>query len=113
MGTRSLSTNQLFLLHPGVAIAAKHVVEGFLPRLVIHGGAFFWCTSISAAQAMIWQCRKITIIPDTYASELPPEHVFRIACITTRLPRVGEQVSMVGPDDDRDSGAAEKVRPVA
>ena len=72
------------LVAPGVAIAAKHVVEGFLPRLVIHGGAFFWCTSISAAQAMIWQCRRITIIPDTdlvililsYASELPPEHGF-------------------------------------
>jgi hypothetical protein len=46
----------------------------------------------------------MTRVPDTdlvililsYASELPPENIFRIAAITTRLPKIGEQVSMVG-----------------
>jgi hypothetical protein len=92
------------LVAPGVAIAAKHVIEGFLTRLSIEEGASLSCMSIASSQAMIWHCRKITILPDAdlaililrYASALPPESIFRMAAITTRLPKVGEQVSMVG-----------------
>src|SRR5690242_17789749 len=52
------------LVAPGVAIAAKHVIEGFLTRLSIEGGASHSCMSIASSQAMIWHCRKITILPD-------------------------------------------------
>jgi Trypsin-like peptidase domain len=89
---------------PGVAIAAKHVIEQFLPQLSIEGGACLTCTSIIPSQLMVWNCRKITMPPDTdlaililsYTTELPPDNTFTIAAITTRLPKVGEQVSMVG-----------------
>jgi hypothetical protein len=104
-----VDTNTLFvhgsavLLAPGVAIAARHVIEDFLPQLS-EGRAFLSCTSITSYQAMVWLCRKITLVPDTdlallilsYASEWPPENTFRMASITTRLPKIGEQVSMVG-----------------
>jgi hypothetical protein len=53
---------------------------------------------------MLWHCCKVLAIPNTdlailllsYGSELPPENMFRMASITTRLPKIGEQVSMVG-----------------
>jgi hypothetical protein len=91
------------LVAPGVAIAAKHVVEEFLPQLS-EGNAFLTCTSIIPSQLMVWNLRKITFPPETdlaililsYATRLPPHNTFTIAAITTRLPKVGEQVSMVG-----------------
>jgi hypothetical protein len=53
---------------------------------------------------MVWNCRKITMPPGTdlaililsYATTLPPNNTFTMAAITARLPKVGEQVSMVG-----------------
>jgi hypothetical protein len=38
----------------------------------------------------------LAILILTYATKLPPDNTFTIASITTRLPKVGEQVSMVG-----------------
>jgi hypothetical protein len=53
---------------------------------------------------MMWNCRKVSLVDNTdlavliisYASQLPPENIFNVAAITTRLPKVGEDVSMVG-----------------
>jgi hypothetical protein len=92
------------LVAPGVAIAANHVIDDFLTRLSIQGDASLSCASIASSQMMMWDCRKIVIVPDAdlaililrYASALPPENMFRMAAITTRLPKVGEQVCMVG-----------------
>ena len=92
------------LVAPGVAIAAKHVVEEFLPQLSVEGGASLTCISIIPSQLMAWTCKKITMLPETdlaililsYATELPADATFAMAAITTRLPKVGEQVSMVG-----------------
>jgi hypothetical protein len=92
------------LVAPGVALAAQHVIDDFLPRLTAEGGAVLLCGSVASTQLRLWHCKKMTSVPEadlailllSSASELPPEHIFRIAIITTRLPKLGEQVSMVG-----------------
>ena len=38
----------------------------------------------------------LAILILSYATELPADATFAMAAITTRLPKVGEQVSMVG-----------------
>jgi hypothetical protein len=91
------------LIAPGVALAARHVIEPFLLRLR-EGRASLLCASITSSHLMMWHCRKITLVNNSdlaililsYGSELPPENIFRMAAITTRLPMIGEQVSMVG-----------------
>jgi hypothetical protein len=91
------------LVAPGVAFAARHVIEPVSSRLC-EGGASLSCGSITSCQLMIWHCHRVTFVANSdlailvlsYASELPPENIFRMAVITTRLPKVGEQVSMVG-----------------
>jgi hypothetical protein len=92
------------LVAPGVALAARHVIEPVWSRLCVEGGASLSCGSITSSQLMMWHCRRVTFVANSdlavlvlsYASELPPENIFRMAVITTRLPKVGEQVSMVG-----------------
>jgi Trypsin-like peptidase domain len=99
------------LVAPGVAFAARHVIEPFSSYgLCSEKGAGVGCGSIISSQLMLWHCRKVIALPDTdlailllsYGSDLPPENIFRMASITTRLPKIGEQVSMVGftPSDE-------------
>src|SRR5208337_304865 len=93
------------LVAPGVALAARHVLEGFLP-LLSKGNAALYCVGItSPSQLMIWQCNQFTLAGNesviailvlSYSSDLPSENLFRMAVITTRLPKIGDQVAMVG-----------------
>jgi hypothetical protein len=92
------------LVAPGVALAARHVLEPFLP-LLSKGNAALYCGGITPSQLMIWQCNQFTLVGDesdiailvlSYSSDLPPGNVFRMAVITTRLPKIGDQVAMVG-----------------
>lgn len=88
------------MVAPGIAVTARHVVEPEM-SLVMAGGGFI-CTGIAPSGLMIWRTRHVTTIPQTdlailtleYASALPD--VFRHASITTRLPKIGEQVFLVG-----------------
>jgi hypothetical protein len=92
------------LVAPGVALAARHVIEPFLSRLSIEGGATLLCGSITASQLMMWHCRKITFVENSdlaililnYCAEMPIENIFKTAAITTWTPKIGEQVSMIG-----------------
>ncbi len=51
---------------------------------------------------MIWRARHVVLVPETdlalltleYASALPD--MFRLATITTRMPKIGEHISVVG-----------------
>jgi hypothetical protein len=54
---------------------------------------------------MMWQCKKIALVGDDsdiailvlrYTTDLPPDNLFKMAAVTTRLPAIGEQVSMIG-----------------
>jgi hypothetical protein len=92
------------LVAPGVALAARHVLEPFGSRFCIEGGASLTCGAITSSQHMMWHCRKITFVDNSdlavlvlsYASQLPQENIFSIAAITSRLPKIGEEVTMVG-----------------
>lgn len=99
------------LVAPGVAFAARHVIEPFSSYgFRSEKGAGVGCGSIISSQLMLWHCRKVLALPDTdlailllsYGSDLPPANIFRISSITTRLPKLGERVSMVGftPSDE-------------
>jgi Trypsin-like peptidase domain len=94
------------MVAPGVAIAARHIVEEFLPKLTLAtGGPSLSCVSITADQAVIWTCNTMTLVGNdsdlmilmlAHASEMPKDNLFRLAMVTTRLPTVGERVLMVG-----------------
>ncbi len=92
------------LVAPGVALAARHVLEPHLKELQA-GVKTVTCASISSSQLMLWHCSKLTMVGEDsdmavlilqYCSAMPPGNVFRIAVITTRLPEVGEPVTMAG-----------------
>lgn len=92
------------LVAPGVAFAARHVIEPHL-SLLAEGHATLCCGSITSSQLMMWQCKKITFVDNnsdisilvlSYISDLPPGNLFRMAAITTRIPKLGERVSMLG-----------------
>lgn len=88
------------LVAPGLALVARHVVEPEMNRVTSGGG--FICTAIASCGLMIWRPRTVTLIPSSdlailtleYASTLPD--MFRCAAVTTRLPRRGEQIFVVG-----------------
>jgi hypothetical protein len=94
------------MVAPGVAIAARHVIEEFLPNLTLAtGGPSLSCVSINADQTVIWTCNTMTLVANdsdliilmlAHASAMPKDNLFRLAMLTTRLPTVGERVLMVG-----------------
>lgn len=89
------------MVAPGVALAAKHVIEPELDE-ILHGPHGFICTGIAQDQIVIWRVHQITLIDNcdlalltlTAASALPA--VLSQATATTRLPRVGERVMFAG-----------------
>ena len=92
------------LVAPGVALAARHVVEPFFD-VMQNESATLTCTSITENQLMLWKCHNIHIISKeldivvlilNYCSDFPPGNIFRMAAITTRMPDLGEHVTMVG-----------------
>lgn len=92
------------LVSMGVALAARHVIQPFLDMLT-QGAATVTCGSIGASQLMLWQGRDITLVGNdsdlaiiilSYSSDLSPENLFKMAAITTRMPDIGEPVTMVG-----------------
>jgi hypothetical protein len=98
--------NQLVLgsgvmVAPGVALAAKHVVESEI-EAIIQGGTGFICTAIASSGLMVWRPRHVTLVENTdlalltleCASPLP--EVLRNATISTRLPKLGERIFIAG-----------------
>ena len=73
------------LVAPGVAFAARHVIEPHLSSLA-EGHATLSCGSITRSQLMMWQCKKITFVENnsdiaililSYISDLPSDNLFR------------------------------------
>lgn len=92
------------LVSMGVALAARHVIEPFM-KMLSEGTATITCGGIAPLQFMIWRCHDITfvgndsdiaIITLSYSSDMPSENLFKMAAVTTRLPEIGELVTMVG-----------------
>ena len=91
------------LVAPGIALCATHVVRPYIDALVA-GTATGFCMGIAKSGLQIWQLHQGTPVPDTdltiisltYRSSLPDDCTFSQANLTTRLPRVGEQLTLVG-----------------
>lgn len=101
------------IVAPGVALAAKHVVE---PEIeAVRGGDGFICTAMTSAGIMVWAPQQVTPLLNTdlciltleYRSPLPD--AFHQAVITTRLPKVGETIFIAGQRCVGSSATAEGI----
>jgi hypothetical protein len=87
------------LVAPGIAIAAKHVIQDYQGDNVA-----VYCGSITSTSYELWQCTRVEFIDNSdlaililkYVTALPPGNNFRIAGLTVRLPTEGERVAIVG-----------------
>jgi hypothetical protein len=97
------------LVAPGVALSAAHVVQEHEAALR-SGDVTLACVGIASHGAQPWQVDNITYFAGTdiclfalrYIAAYPPSRTFYQASITTRLPAVGEPLSMVGFKADSD-----------
>ena len=88
---------------PGIALCASHVIKQKL-EAVAAGREAVTCFGITAAGLQIWRGKKITLVPNSdlailgleLASELRSGATLCQTAITTRLPKVGETVTIFG-----------------
>jgi S1-C subfamily serine protease len=95
------------LVHPGVAITAKHVVKDWLPALA-SGAASVVCQAARSDLLLLWDVTSVQALPDAdlavvtlrYRADLPPGNQFFVAHATTRMPQIGERVFLCGFTSD-------------
>lgn len=91
------------MIAPGLAVTATHVIEEYIPRL-LQGNTGLICAGPASDGLDLWYVRKLSYAPDndvTYlslelASSLREGWHFRTVSLTTRTPKLGEHVSIVG-----------------
>lgn len=91
------------LVAPGVALTAKHVIEPHWDRLV-NGDKHSMCIGITPTGMNGWTVKKVTLLTELdiailgleLNSEMPPDRTFRQTVISTRLPRIGDRLQVVG-----------------
>ncbi len=91
------------LVGPGIALCAKHVIEEHYTKLV-SGELSAQCMGFTSHGLQIWRIRRINPVENSdlvilgliYSSELPPASSFNIATISTRMPKIGENVLITG-----------------
>jgi hypothetical protein len=91
------------MVAPGVALCAKHVFDDYLSETAKTVGTTF-CFRIAKSGAQAWLVTRLQVVPRTdlcilgleYQSVLAAAPIFRQASITTRLPKVGEQLIISG-----------------
>jgi hypothetical protein len=91
------------MVAPGVALCATHVIGPYIEALVA-GTATGLCMGITKSGVQIWRVQKImpvsnsdlTILGLSYASPLPHNKTFNQAFLTTRLPQIGERLTLTG-----------------
>lgn len=100
------------LVAPGIAIAARHVIEPEFTSLDETRGIL--CVGVGINHLMFWRPHQVTyhsnndlaVITLHYASQLP--ETFDQAAITTRTPKIGERVVIAGLVDRGSSKVGEK-----
>ena len=88
---------------PGIALCAAHVIEPHLEAMV-EGHEAATCFGIIASGLQIWRVRKVTIVPHSdlailgleLASALQSGTTLFQSAITTRMPKLGERVTIFG-----------------
>lgn len=91
------------LVAPGVALCASHVLAKYGEAL-LRGPVECICVGPTRHGLQMWRLSHVTSVPNsdlsiislTYASALPPDLTFHQGTISTRLPRLGERLSLYG-----------------
>jgi hypothetical protein len=91
------------LVAPGIALCANHVFDAHLEKTRKAVGRTY-CLGIAKCGGQAWFVTRVQVVPRTdlcilgldYQSDLPPNSVFHQASITTRLPKIGEQLTICG-----------------
>jgi hypothetical protein len=91
------------LIGPGIALCAEHVIRPHMEG-ILKGEIGTLVTGLTTHGVQIWNLCKVTSVPSTdfcilglsAASQLPPSNEFRQAFITTRLPKLGEKLMLIG-----------------
>lgn len=99
------TTGSAVMVGPGIAICAKHVLEdqGFQKKLT-NGGATLVAQAPLAGGMLLWTVIHFATVPDsdlavlsmTLSSDFPLDRRFAVASITTRMPAVGEELTITG-----------------
>lgn len=91
------------LVAPGVAICATHVVQPHIESLLA-GDTATLCGGITEHGLQLWKVVKITLVANTdftilglkLCSALPEDKTFYVCRLTTRVPAIGERVTVLG-----------------
>lgn len=91
------------LVAPGIALCAKHVIGPNVDKIMTSRLATI-AIALSRSGVQIWRISRITLIDDsdiaiiglTYASKLPDRNLFNVATISTRFPKIGENLLIAG-----------------
>jgi hypothetical protein len=102
-GNRHHVHGSAVVVAPGLALAARHVVEDWLTALR-DGTTVLYCHAISRSGLQLWVAREVKPIDGTdiviialeFGTTFPANNHFRKSGITTRLPAIGESVMIVG-----------------
>lgn len=106
IGTKAASSIQgsAVMVAPGIAVGARHVVEGHLAEILAER-CHVWVTAVGKSGRLdIWNVRHINMRPETdiaifslvRRSAMPPDDMLTIAVISTRTPVVGEAIMVAG-----------------
>jgi hypothetical protein len=91
------------MVAPGIALCVAHVLRVFLDELTA-GTVTAMFVGLASHGAEGWKVLHVTtidrgeicILSFEYMAQLPPNKTFHLACLTTRLPAVGERLYMAG-----------------
>jgi hypothetical protein len=91
------------LVAPGIALCARHVVEPFV-QAIQRKEIGFICSAISKSGVMFWRIVEVTLSRQTdiailalrFAARMPKSNEFTLAGISTRMPRIGELMTIAG-----------------
>lgn len=91
------------MVAPGIALCATHVVAPHLDSLIA-GESAALCTGITSSGLLLWNVRKVTCVGDSdftilgleLASALPAGNLFHQVRLSTRIPKIGEKVVLLG-----------------
>ena len=99
------TTGSAAMVGPGVAICGTHVLEdqGFFEKL-IDAGATLVAQAPVPGGLLLWTVTHISTVPEsdlavlsmTLTSDFPADRRFIVASITTRMPAVGEELTLTG-----------------
>ncbi|MEY4248861.1 MAG: hypothetical protein RJA87_494 [Pseudomonadota bacterium] len=91
------------LVAPGIALTARHVIEPHRDKL-INGIKYSFLMGICNNSVNMWAVKELTILPHCdiailgleLNSSIPADKTFRQAAISTRLPKIGERIQILG-----------------